>query len=67
MSKLRQAMTDALETIPFGPIAGVDISNSELFHLAPHICIIGKEITSNKKQLKELEGRKTELEKQTGR
>ncbi len=33
------ALADAAEAIPFGPMAGGEITPADLFQLAPHVCI----------------------------
>ena len=52
MDEIIEAYTDAAETIPFGPAAGVEITYRELFHLAPIVCIKFRGIERTKKNLK---------------
>lgn len=52
MNEIINAYTDAAETIPFGPAAGVEITYRELFHLAPIVCIKFRGIERTTKNLK---------------
>ncbi len=52
MNEIINAYTDAAETIPFGPAAGVEITARELFHLAPIVCIKFRGIERTTKNLK---------------
>lgn len=37
--EIRLAIADASEAMPFGPLAGETITNDNLFHLAPLVCL----------------------------
>ena len=37
--EIKLAIADAQQAMPFGPVVGVTIVDSNLFHLAPHICL----------------------------
>lgn len=50
--KIINAYTDAAETIPFGPAADVEITDRELFHLAPIVCIKFRGIERTTKNFK---------------
>ncbi len=39
LDEIRAAYQDAAETMPFGPLVGTLIRESDLFHLAPHVCL----------------------------
>ena len=52
MNEIINAYTDAAETIPFGPAAGVEITDRGLFHLAPIVCIKFSGIERTTKKLK---------------
>ncbi|MBI5308504.1 MAG: hypothetical protein HZB37_09300 [Planctomycetes bacterium] len=52
VNEIINAYTDAAETIPFGPVAGVEITDRELFHLAPIVCIKFRGIERTTKNLK---------------
>ena len=39
LSELRAAYSDARETLPFMPLAGVRPHDKHLFHLAPHVAL----------------------------
>ncbi len=39
LDEIAVAYGDAAETIPFGPAVGHEITESELFHLGPAICL----------------------------
>jgi hypothetical protein len=39
MADIALAYRDAAEAIPFGPAVGANIAESELFHLAPLVCL----------------------------
>lgn len=52
MNEIINAYTDAAETIPFGPAAGVEITDRGLFHLAPIVCIKFRGIERTTKKLK---------------
>lgn len=39
MSEIVCAYQDAAEAIPFGPAAGAELTEKELFHLAPLVCL----------------------------
>ncbi len=51
-NEIINAYTDAAEAIPFGPAAGVEITDRELFHLAPIVCIKFRGIERTTKNLK---------------
>lgn len=38
-TEIKLASADASEAIPFGPVIGEPISNADLFHLAPLVCL----------------------------
>ena len=50
--EISEAYKDAEEAIPFGPSAGVDITESELFHIAPSVCIKFRGLSWSKKNIK---------------
>ena len=50
--EIAEAYKDAEEAIPFGPAAGVDITKSELFHVAPSVCIKFRGLSRSKKNIK---------------
>ncbi len=50
--EIAEAYKDAEEAIPFGPAAGVDITESELFHVAPSVCIKFRGLRQSKKNIK---------------
>lgn len=52
VNEIINAYTDAAETIPFGPVAGVEITARELFHLAPIVCVKFRGIERTAKNLK---------------
>jgi hypothetical protein len=37
--EIRDAMLDACDTKPFGILTGHPITDADLFHLAPHVCL----------------------------
>ncbi len=37
--EIAEAYKDAEDAIPFGPAAGVDITEGMLFHIAPSVCV----------------------------
>ena len=39
LTEIAEAYKDAEEAIPFGPAAGVKLTENELFHIAPSVCI----------------------------
>jgi hypothetical protein len=39
LKEIKLAIADALEAKPFGPLAGAEIRNADLFHLAPLVCL----------------------------
>jgi len=52
MNEIINAYGDAAEAIPFGPAANVEITERELFHLAPIVCIKFRGIERTTKKLK---------------
>ena len=50
--EIAEAYKDAQEAIPFGPAAGVDITERELFHIAPSVCIKFRGLSRSKKNIK---------------
>lgn len=50
--EISEAYKDAKEVIPFGPDAGVDITENELFHIAPSVCIKFRGLSRSKKIIK---------------
>ena len=51
LKEIVEAYFDAAEAIPFGPMAGVDLKERELFHLAPSVCIKFRGLKNTKKIL----------------
>ncbi len=39
LDEIAAAYRDAAEAIPFGPVLGQEITESDLFHLGPEICL----------------------------
>ena len=39
LNEIRLAIADASEAIPFGPLVGTEITNANLFYLAPLVCL----------------------------
>lgn len=54
LKEIAAAYLDAEETIPFGPAAGVEIKNKDLFHLAPAVCIKFRGMERSKKTIKKI-------------
>ena len=50
--EIAEAYKDAQEAIPFGPAAGVDITERELFHIAPLVCIKFRGLSRSKNNIK---------------
>ncbi len=50
--EIAEAYKDAEEAIPFGPAAGVNLSEDELFHIAPSVCIKFRGLKRSKKNFK---------------
>ena len=50
--EIAEAYKDAQEAIPFGTAAGVNITASELFHLAPAVCIQFRGLKQSRKNIK---------------
>ena len=50
--EIAEAYKDAQEAIPFGPAAGVEITERELFHIAPSVCIKFRGLSRSKKNIK---------------
>lgn len=44
LKEIRLAIADATEAIPLGPLVGETITNNNLFHLAPLVCLQGLRI-----------------------
>ena len=49
LSDITEAYLDAKEGIPFGAITGSEITETELFHLAPLVCLKFRAIKDTKK------------------
>jgi hypothetical protein len=47
-----KAYNDAEEAIAFGPVAGVSITENDLFHMAPSVCIKFRGLKRSEKNLK---------------
>ena len=39
LKEIRLAIADAAEAAPFGPLVGTEITDANLFHLAPLVCL----------------------------
>jgi hypothetical protein len=39
LEEIREAMQDARDAIPFAPFAGTEMTEADLFHLAPLVCL----------------------------
>ena len=52
LSEITEAYLDAKEAIPFGAITGSEITENELFHLAPSVCLKFRGIKDSKKNRK---------------
>lgn len=39
LREIRLAIADAAEATPFGPLVGTEITDANLFHLAPVVCL----------------------------
>lgn len=39
LKEIRLAIADAAEAAPFGPLVGTEITDADLFHLAPVVCL----------------------------
>ena len=52
LEEIVNAYCDAMETIPFGPLAGKEITHEDLFHVAPIICLKFRGIKRNKRNSK---------------
>lgn len=52
--EIAAAYLDAEEAIPFGPMAGVTITEKELFHLAPRVCLKFRGLGQSKKNVKKV-------------
>lgn len=52
LMEIAAAYRDAEEAIPFGPLAGVTITEKELFHLAPRVCLKFRGLGQSKKNVK---------------
>ena len=50
--EIAEAYKDAQEAIPFGPAAGVDVTERDLFHIAPSVCIKFRGLGRSKKNIK---------------
>ena len=46
------AYQDAAETIPFGPLVGEELTENELFHFAPLVCLKRRNIKETPKNIK---------------
>ncbi len=54
LNEIAAAYRDAEEAIPFGPMAGVTITEKELFHLAPRVCLKFRGMGQSKKNVKKV-------------
>ncbi len=54
LQEIALAYLDAAETKPFGPLTGQSITDEDLFHLAPAICIKFRGIKQTKKILEQV-------------
>ena len=52
LEEIAKAYIDSLETIPFGGLTGDKIEESELFHLAPSLCLKFRGIKTTEDNLK---------------
>lgn len=52
LEEIARAYLDALETLPFGKLAGQKIEPKDLFHLGPPVCLKFRGVKSSKKNLK---------------
>ena len=53
LKEIAAAYKDALETVPFGPLVGQEISPKDLFHLGPQVCLKFRGIKPTRKLLKQ--------------
>ena len=53
LQEIISAYADAKETIPFSSITGADMTEDDLYHLAPAVCLKFRGIKNNKKVLKQ--------------
>ena len=51
--EISDAYLDAKETIPFSPLTGQKITENDLYHLAPIVCLKFRGIKRNKNTLKQ--------------
>ena len=49
LNDIAEAYIDAREAIPFGPLTGTKIKESDLFHMAPMVCLKFRGIKATKK------------------
>ena len=52
LTEIAEAYKDAEEAIPFGPAAGVNFTENELFQLAPSVCIKFRGLKRSKNNVK---------------
>jgi hypothetical protein len=52
LSEIADAYLDAYEAIPYGEVFGDTITENELFHMAPHICLKFRGIKRTKANIK---------------
>lgn len=52
LEEIARAYLDALETLPFGKLAGQKIEPKDLFHLGPPVCLKFRGVKRSKKNLK---------------
>jgi len=52
IDEIAKAYLDAKEAIPFGTVAGNKITENDLFHMAPLVCIKFRQIKDTKKNQK---------------
>ena len=52
LTEIAEAYKDAEEAIPFGPAAGVKLTENELFHIAPSVCIKYRGLKRSKNNIK---------------
>ncbi len=54
LKEIAAAYLDAEEAIPFGPLAGVTITQKDLFHLAPRVCLKFRGMEQSNKNVKKV-------------
>ncbi len=53
LKEIAKAYADAKEAIPFAPLTGQEMTDDDLFHLAPSVCLKFRGIKRSKKILKQ--------------